>query len=108
MSYKKLVRDKIPDIIKSNGEKPITRILSNEEYKSELEKKILEECNEVIASTGSDRIEELADVMEVMISLAAIEGYSIDDVIKSRDEKYMKRGGFENKIYLEGVIDNNN
>jgi len=42
MSYKKLVRDNIPDIIKNNGEIPITRILSNEEYKCELEKKLLE------------------------------------------------------------------
>jgi len=48
MSYKKLVRDNIPDIIKNNGEIPITRILSNGEYKFELEKKLLEECNEVI------------------------------------------------------------
>ena len=34
--YKKLVRDKIADIIKSNGETPIIRILSNNEYKLEL------------------------------------------------------------------------
>ena len=32
-TYNKLVRDNIPNIIKSNGETPITRILTNEEYK---------------------------------------------------------------------------
>ena len=37
-TYNKLVRDNIPNIIKSNGETPITRILTNEEYKQELEK----------------------------------------------------------------------
>ena len=37
-TYNKLVRDNIPDIIKNNGEDPITRILTNEEYKQELEK----------------------------------------------------------------------
>lgn len=39
--YNKLVRDNIPDIIHSNGEIPITRILSNDEYKQELEKKTI-------------------------------------------------------------------
>ena len=38
MSYGKLVRDNISNIIKENGEDPITRILSEEEYKIELEK----------------------------------------------------------------------
>ena len=28
----------MPEIIKSNGEKPITRVLTNDEYKIELEK----------------------------------------------------------------------
>ena len=37
--YNKLVRDKIPEIIKINGEEPITRILTEEEYKKALEKK---------------------------------------------------------------------
>ena len=34
--YNKLVRDKIPEIIQANGEKPITRTLDNEEYKNVL------------------------------------------------------------------------
>ena len=41
--YKKLVRDRIPEIILSKGETPITRILSDAEYKEELEKKLHEE-----------------------------------------------------------------
>ena len=68
--YNKLVRDNIPEIIKSNGETPITRILDDEEYKKELERKLLEEYNEVLESSGDDRMEELADMLEVMISIA--------------------------------------
>ena len=41
MSYNKLVRDKIPEIIKNNNENPITRILTEAEYKKELEKNYL-------------------------------------------------------------------
>ena len=43
--FNKLVRDKIPAKIKNNGEVPYTRVLSDEEFRIELEKKLLEECN---------------------------------------------------------------
>ena len=103
MEYNKLVRDRIPEIIRNNGEDPEVRILSDEEYKVELEKKLLEEYNEVLNATGNDRIEELADMLEVMISLAALEEKSLDDVISEADKKREKRGGFKEKIYLKRV-----
>ena len=36
--YNKLVRDKKPEIIKSNEKKPITKVLTDDKYKIELEK----------------------------------------------------------------------
>ncbi|MBQ7136359.1 MAG: nucleoside triphosphate pyrophosphohydrolase [Bacilli bacterium] len=107
MSYNKLVRDKIPDIIKENGEKPIIRILDDFEYKLELEKKLLEEYNEVLDSNGDSRLEELADMIEVISHLAGVEGASLDKVVEIANVKKSKRGGFQNKIYLIGV-DNSN
>jgi predicted house-cleaning noncanonical NTP pyrophosphatase (MazG superfamily) len=101
--YKKLVRDNIPNIIKENNEEPIIKILSDEEYKIELEKKLIEECNEVLESKRDARIEELADLLEVMISLAELEKSTFDDIEKARILKKDKRGGFSKKIYLEGV-----
>ena len=103
MSYNKLVRDKIPEIIKNNNETPITRILSDEEYKVELEKKLLEEYQEVIASSGKNRLEELADMLEVMISLASLDDATLEDIIELADKKRNKRGGFKEKIFLESV-----
>ena len=83
----------------NNGEKAVTRILSDEEYKKELFKKLLEESNEVINSTDS-MLEELGDVLEVMIALAKTEDKSLDDIIEIANKKRIKRGGFEKKIYL--------
>ena len=103
MSYNKLVRDKIPEIIKNKGEKPITRILDDSEYKIELEKKLFEEYNEVLNSSGEERIEELADMLEVISALAKVEGESLEKVIQVSKEKVLKRGSFNNKIYLIGV-----
>ena len=101
--YQKLVRDKIPEIIKQNKEEPVTRILSDNEYKEELEKKLYEEYIEVLNSNNTDRIEELADMLEVMISLAKLENKSLEDIIDVAKKKKEKRGGFEQKIYLEAV-----
>ena len=43
--YNKLVRDKIPEIILKDNELPSTRILNDEEYIQELNKKLQEEVN---------------------------------------------------------------
>lgn len=65
MKEGKLVRDKIPEIIIADGKKPITRILDNEEYLQELDKKL----NEEIAEYQADKsIEEMADVLECCLT----------------------------------------
>lgn len=103
MKYGKLVRDNIPNIIKNNNEVPIIKILSDEEYKKELEKKLIEECNEALSATGKDRIEELADILEVIITLSKLENKKFEDVEKVRILKKEKCGGFSKRIYLEDV-----
>ena len=102
--YNKLVRDNIPEIIKSKGETPVTKILTKKEYKIELEKKLYEEYKEVIEASGKDRLEELADMIEVILNLAGLEKASLSDVIKIAEEKSKKRGSFEKRIFLEKVI----
>lgn len=103
-SYKKLVRDNIPEVIKNNGEVPIVRILDNEEYLKELNKKLLEEVNEYLES-GS--IEELADIEEVIIGILDSKNKSREELENVRQDKVKKRGAFKSRIYLEGVkVDN--
>ena len=101
--YNKLVRDKIPEIIKSNGEIPVTYTLSDIEYKIELEKKLYEEYQEVLNATGKDRIEELADMLEIIKSLAKLENTTLEEIVTVAKEKSLKRGSFENKVFLERV-----
>ena len=103
--FNKLVRDKIPEIIISNGGEPFTRILDDEEFKTELLKKLNEEYNEVVNSTGKDRLEELADMLEVIKYLAYLENSSLEEVIDISKEKTLKRGSFDKRIYLEKTID---
>lgn len=98
--YNKLVRDKIPEIIKSSGKKAYYHILTEEEYLLELDKKLNEEC----AEYQSDKsLEELADMLEVMYAVAEARGYSIAELERVRIEKAERRGGFGGRIFLERV-----
>lgn len=103
--YNKLVRDKIPNIIEEKGETPVIKTLDAIEYKKELEKKLYEEYKEVIEANGEEYIEELADMLEVIRTLAKLENKSLDDVILIADKKKEKRGAFDKKIFLEKVIE---
>lgn len=98
--YNKLVRDKIPEIIESNNEKPVTRILSDEEAIKYLNAKLLEETNEYLAD---ENIEELADILEVFHGILKAKNIKFEDVENIRIQKKNKRGGFDKKIFLEYV-----
>lgn len=100
MSYNKLVRDKIPEIIKAKGEQPITRILDDEEYLVELNFKIQEELAEYLES---GEVEELADLEEVLRAILDVKNVSYEEFEKLRQAKVEKRGAFKQKIYLSGV-----
>jgi predicted house-cleaning noncanonical NTP pyrophosphatase (MazG superfamily) len=104
--YNKLVRDRIPEIIESTGKKFSTRILNNEEYITELKKKSFEELQEYVQTTNNeDAIEELADLLEIIHTLAEYHGSSIQMIEEVRKVKAEKRGGFKEKIFLLEVED---
>lgn len=95
----KLVRDKIPQIIIEDGRTPVVRTLSDEEYLSELDRKL----NEEVAEYQADKsLEEMADVLEVLFAICEARGHSVDELIEVRDKKREKRGGFRDKVYWEG------
>ena len=100
----KLVRDKIPEIIENSGKEPIIRVLEDTEYKEELLKKLYEEYREVIESKiKEETLEECSDVLEVLIALLEYNGYTLEDLLKCRDEKKEKRGAFQKRLYLVKV-----
>ena len=95
--YKKLIRDRIPEIIAANGQRAETRVLSDEEYATALEKKLTEEVAEYMESK---ELAELADVLEVVQALAERQGVSFDELLQMKAEKQRKNGAFEKKLFL--------
>ena len=103
--YHKLVRDRIPDIIEQSGKTCITSILSADEYLTMLDEKLSEE----LAEYQQDKsMEELADLLEVLMAVAKARGSSFEEVEAIRRQKAEKRGGFEKRILLTEVHENEN
>jgi predicted house-cleaning noncanonical NTP pyrophosphatase (MazG superfamily) len=102
IKYNKLVRDKIPDIIRNDGRTASHYTLSEEEYIMELDKKLNEEVNEYQIDKN---LEEMADILEVLYGICKARGFSIDELEAKRKEKALLRGNFDNRVFLEFVED---
>ncbi|MCI8393068.1 MAG: nucleoside triphosphate pyrophosphohydrolase [Clostridia bacterium] len=100
--YNKLVRDKIPEIITKDNKKAITKILNDEDYLTQLNRKIQEEVKEY---SESNNIEELADIVEVIYGILEAKDISLEEFENVRKSKVQKRGAFKEKIFLEKVIE---
>ncbi|CAH2714797.1 hypothetical protein BACCIP111895_01973 [Neobacillus rhizosphaerae] len=104
--YNKLVRDKIPKIIKSTGKECTIKTLNNDEYITAIQKKSFEELEEYIKSNNNhDAIEELADMLEIIHAFAEYHGVPIEEIEEVRKRKLEMRGGFKDRIYLIEVED---
>ncbi len=98
--YDKLVRDRIPELIEADGDRPVTHTAGDEEFDRRLREKLVEEATE-IADNG--RTAELADVQAVLNALCAHRGVSDDELTQLVREKAERRGGFDDRIVLDRV-----
>lgn len=101
----KLVRDKIPEIMIVNKQNPKIKIVKNDsEYIEALHNKLLEEVNEFIEASSTNKeiesIQEIADVLEVIDAICEHKKYNHDLIRSSKLKKKQERGGFENRILL--------
>ena len=100
--YKKLVRDRIPEIIEASGKTCTIEILSDENYLLMVDAKLDEELAEY---HKDQNIEELSDLLEVIYAATKARAYSIEQLEAVRAEKAAKRGAFDKKILLKEVIE---
>jgi len=98
--YNKLVRDKIPDIIASEGRTCEIEIMGDADYKQALRDKIVEEGEEIRKAGDEELVTEIADLYEVIDALIAVYGLSKEDILHRQAERRESRGGFEKRIKL--------
>jgi len=87
----KLVRDKIPEIIREKGESPKVRIAGHDELDLLLREKIVEEAKEFLFSGDT---EELVDIQEAIVALLKLRKADPALIELQRHSKLLARGGF--------------
>ena len=100
ITYNKLVRDRIPEIIELKGDKAFFSILAEEDYLYALNNKLREEMDEYLESGEA---EELADILEVLEAICGAIGIEPSQILKLKEEKAKERGSFKKRIFLETV-----
>jgi predicted house-cleaning noncanonical NTP pyrophosphatase (MazG superfamily) len=98
MSNGKLVRDRIPEIIRESGGDPRMRRLDGDAFREALCAKLTEETGEFLDTRAP---EELADILEVVYALVDQAGLTPDVLEAIRLEKRAARGGFDRRLFLE-------
>lgn len=98
--YNKLVRDKIPDILKEKKINCSYHKATNDEYLNKLYEKLIEELNEF---KDIPSVNEFADMMEVMESIGRLFKFDLEEIKLAKKIKKMQRGGFDKKIILDST-----
>ena len=94
----KLVRDKIPEIIRATGRVPKFRFADEQEYYDFLIKKLEEEVEEFKENRNPD---ELQDILEVIYAIAEYNTIDLKELERKRKQKVKERGSFNKRIILE-------
>lgn len=99
---KKLIRDKIPDIIIQSGREFNGYTAQPDEIRVLVREKLQEELDEVLAAKTKEEItEELADLMEIAAKYAQINFIDWDTVLIKGMEKNVNKGMFQlNKVLI--------
>ncbi|TFH10539.1 MAG: hypothetical protein E4H14_02380 [Candidatus Thorarchaeota archaeon] len=87
----KLVRDKIPDIIREAGKSPKIRIAEPDELDILLREKIVEEAKEFLVSGDTEELVDIQEAIDALLKLRKADSAMIE---LQRHSKIMVRGGF--------------
>jgi len=98
MRYNKLVRDKIPEIIRQKGGTPVTHVADMDEYRAKLFEKLREEVGEFLKEPSEI---ELVDILEIVYALGKLLGIPPEELEALRAKRVEERGAFREKIILE-------
>lgn len=93
----KLVRNKIPEIIREKGGNPKVRVASKDELDVLLREKIVEEAQEFLFSGDSEELVDIQEAIDALIKLRKTDPALLE---LQRHTKLLARGGFSEGYVL--------
>jgi len=100
--FRKLIRDNMPVIMEAQGKHLKTRILNDEEFLPALENKLLEETQELRTDPAESKPAKIAYIYEILDYIVRATGSTPEQIETIRKEDFVKKGGFDKKLFLEG------
>lgn len=97
----KLVRDFIPQIMRAKGLEPAVSVVTGPALMDALLEKLVEEAAELRTAPVAQRLEEAADVYEVLMAMSDMMGWDLSDVQDAAARKRAARGAFREGVWLE-------
>jgi predicted house-cleaning noncanonical NTP pyrophosphatase (MazG superfamily) len=99
--FNKLVRDRVPDLIRQRGERVTTARLNEEAAERALRQKLVEEAYELLDAKDLGAVRgEIADIKEIIEALMKRLKASGRDVNEEQKRKRRQLGGFQKGIVL--------
>lgn len=100
----KLARDKTIETMPREGIQTHHHFLTKSAFLKELNNKLMEEALEVTQATSrSEVIAELADVLEVIDALKQAYNLSDSEILTTKERVRQARGGFRKGVYLQSI-----
>ena len=104
--FKKLIRDKVPEIMKREGKELDVRVLDDNEFKEALRRKVIEEVSELKDAKSADEAKDkIAYLHEIADALGDAYGFPRKEILELKDKTHNERGGFDGRLFLEGEKD---
>lgn len=95
----RVVRDKIPELVREAGHSVAFREVTGDERPRFLKQKVANEAQELLRADVGKEKEEIADVLEALEAFIRSRGVDRDDLKRIKDAKRKRRGGFD-KVYV--------
>ncbi len=99
----RLVRDRIPELVKEAGHDVKFRQLTAEEKPRFLKQKIATEAKELLEADVGREKEEVSDLLEAMEAFITARGLEREDLRRVKEHKRKQRGGFDRCFVVEST-----